>query len=302
VVVNWNGGAENLACLASLLAQGLEQTDVVFVDNGSRDGSLESVRRAYPGLQVISNGSNLGYGAATNQGIALLLEQRVDLVWLVNNDVELPPATLQLLLAAFAASEALGIAAPRIVYKHDPATIWCAGGRLTFRQNLTTLIGHGRPDGAEFRRTFAVDYAVGAAMLVRRQVFERAGLLDAAYFAYHEDVEFCVRAREAGFEVATVGEALALHAAHVSTGGGYNPRRKYMMAVNTVWFLRAHGSLRRWLSFAVYDVLTLPALVVVSAFRGRARAALAKALGTLHGLMGRRVRAELLEPGRGPLW
>ena len=79
------------------------------------------------------------------------------------------------------------------------------------------------------------------------------------------------------------------------SGGGYSPGRKYMMAVNTVWFLRRHGTPARWLSFLVFDVLTLAPPVVVGALDGRLPGVLAKARGTWDGLRGRRVTRERLE-------
>ncbi len=150
------------------------------------------------------------------------------------------------------------------------------------------------PDGAQYQRTLDVDYVAGAAMLVKREVFERVGLLDADYFAYHEDVEFCMKAREAGFGVRMIGDISAFHDAHSSTGGGYNPRRKYMMGVNTVWFLRAHGTPWRWLSFFVFDVLSLPFSWILRSLHGEGAGVCAKARGTLDGLRGRRVTEDSL--------
>lgn len=302
VVVNWNGGEENLHCLRSLVAAGLPPERVAFVDNASEDGSPEAVAVAFPGLVMLQNQRNEGYGHGSNRGIRHALQAGAEAVFLVNNDVELPPDCLDALVARLAADPALGIVGPRVLYRDRPDTVWAAGGRLTFRQNLTTLLGHRRPDGERWRRELRVDYVPGCAMLVRRAVFERVGLLDGDYFAYHEDVDFCLQAAAAGFGILCAGGAAALHAAHASTGGGYNPRRKYMMGVNTIWFLRRHGTPRRWLRFFVYDVLSLPFLWLLEAPRGRGRAVLAKALGTFHGWRGRRVTAEAIRPGASRLW
>lgn len=302
VVVNWNGGARNLCCVRSLLAQGLDESDIAFVDNGSRDGSAQATLDAHPRLHAIRNASNLGYGAGTNQGIAWALARGCEAVYLVNNDLEAPAGTLRRLCEELASDERLGIVGPRVLYRHDPHLVWAAGAQLTWRANLSTLLGHGEADGARWQVTRDVDYVPGCALLARRAVFERIGLLEADYFAYHEDLEFCVLARRAGFGVRVVGEAHALHDAGGSTGGGYNPRRKYMMGVNTVWFLRRHGTPPRWLSFALFDVLPLPLLWLAGLFNGRSRAVLAKALGTWHGLRGRKIDPALLEAGAGPLW
>jgi GT2 family glycosyltransferase len=302
VVANWNGGAENLDCLRSLLAQGLPETSIVFVDNGSSDGSLALVRAQHPGLQVIENASNLGFGEAANQGAARALELGARAVFFVNNDVVAPSGTLARLAAELEARPAAGIVGPRVLYKAEPGRVWCAGGELTWRENLSTLRGHLQPDGPRWRETRAVDYVPGCALLARREVLERVGMFDAQYFAYMEDVDLCLRARRAGFEVWLVGDAAVQHAASQATGGGYNPRRKYMMGVNSIWFLRRHARAGEWLRFVVFDVLSLPLLWIAGIFRGRGKAVAAKALGILDGLRGKRVTAEAIREGAGWLW
>jgi hypothetical protein len=294
VVLNWNGGEQNLACVRSLLDQGLAQGRVVFVDNASTDGSLERVLAAYPALAVLKNAFNTGYGHGTNRGIQHALAEGAERVLLVNNDVTFPPETLAGLEAALAADARPGIAGPRVLFAEPPARIWCAGGVLTFRTNLSTMLGHGEPDGPAFHATREVDYVPGCAMLVARAVFEEIGLLEGDYFAYHEDVEFCWKAKRAGFPVRVIGGLAAYHDAHASTGGGYNPLRKYMMAVNTVHFLRRHGTLARWLSFWVFEVASLPFVWLYRALRGEGAAVVAKARGTWDGLRGRQVTAERL--------
>ena len=292
VVVNWNGGERNLDCLRSLASQGLAPERIVFVDNASSDGSLERVRAAFPALTVLRNDTNLGYGHGTNRGIELALAYGAERVFLVNNDVTFPPGTLAGLERALA--EGAGIVGPRVLFERPPDRIWCAGGVLTFRTNLSTLLGHGEPDGPRFQVTREVDYVPGCAMLVVREVFERIGLLEGDYFAYHEDVEFCWKAKRAGFPVRVIGALAARHDAHASTGGGYNPLRKYMMAVNSVHFLRRHGTLGRWISFWVFEVASLPFVWLYRALRGEGGAVLAKARGTWDGLRGRAVTAERL--------
>ncbi|MBK7644347.1 MAG: glycosyltransferase family 2 protein [Planctomycetes bacterium] len=302
VVANWNGGEENLECLRSLVAQELPEERIVFVDNGSSDGSLALVRARHPRLRVIENASNLGFGEAANQGARLALELGARAVFFVNNDVVAPPGTLAQLAAALEARPTAGIVGPRVLYKSDPSRVWCAGGELTWRENLSTLRGHLEPDGPTWRESRAVDYVPGCALLARRALLERIGMFDAEYFAYMEDVDLCLRARRAGFEVWLVGDAAVEHATSAATGGGYNPRRKYMMGVNSIWFLRRHARAGEWLRFFVFDVLSLPLLWIAGLFRGRGKAVLAKGLGILDGLRGKRVTAEAIRAGAGWLW
>lgn len=302
VVANWNGGEENLRCLESILAQGIPGRDVYFVDNGSEDGSVELVRERLPEVQVLRNPENLGYAAASNRGSKAALDSGADGVLLVNNDAVLPGGVVDALVAALEAEPELGIVGPRIVYLSDPARLWSAGGVLTWRQNLSTLLGHGQPDEPHWSRTRPVDYIPGCVMLVRRKVFERVGFMDAEFFAYMEDIDYCLRARNAGFLVEVVGSACALHDASHTTGGGYNPRRKYMMGVNSVWFLRRHARLHQWIRFFVYDVATLPFLWLFALFQGTSRSVLGKALGIFDGLRGKRVTGSAIQPGASWLW
>jgi GT2 family glycosyltransferase len=297
VVLNWNGGDLNLDCIASILDQGLAQEDVIFVDNASSDGSVAKVQERFPDLTLIQNQANLGFGDGVNQGILYglgLQENAVDAVLLVNNDVVLPRGVLAELQAVLEKNPSVGITGPRVLYRDNPEIVWCAGGKMTYRQNLSNLLGHGEQDGPAWQGLQDVDYVAGCAMLVRRVVFEKAGLFDGDYFAYHEDVDFCLTSRKVGFGVMLAGDSHALHAPHHSTGGTYGPGRKYMMGVNTVWFLRRHGTPLRWLGFLVFDVMTLLPLIVVGAFTGRLAGALAKARGTMDGLLGRRVTEQRL--------
>ena len=302
VVVNWNGGERVAACLASLVAAGVLAEHIVLVDNASTDGSLERATAAHPDVVVLCNDANLGFGEGANQGARYALNHRAPFVMWINDDVTLPADTLPALVAALVAHPKWGMVGPRVVYPGQPVRVWAAGGRLDWTHNLSTLIGHGRLDAPEVQITRDVDYIPGCALLARRECLDDVGLFEESYFAYMEDVELGLRARSKGWGVVVVGEVHAVHDASASTGGGYTAKRKYMQALNSVRFLREHGSAERWMRFTVCDVLTLPVLFGVGLFTGRARAVLAKALGLWHGARGRVVTAACLEPGGTRLW
>lgn len=305
VVVNWNGGADdNLRCLRSLVEQGIEPARIVFVDNASEDGSRDAVHAAVPGLERVDNHANLGFGEAANQGARRALERGADGVLFVNNDLWFPDdePSIERLARALAGDDRLGFVGPRVLFGDGTERVWCAGGRLDHRQNVSTLLGNGAPDAARWRTTFDVDYVAGCALLCRAEALREVGLFEASYFAYMEDVELGLRARRAGWAVRTVGEVRAYHAPSSATGGGYGARRKWMQGLNSVRFLRKHGGAREWARFALFDVATLPAVAAVRALRGEGRAALAKGVGIWDGLRGRRVTAERLRPGGSWLW
>lgn len=307
VVVNWNGGAQaNRGCLESLLSAGLPTARIVFVDNASTDGSREAMASAFPGLQGISNATNEGFGAAANLGARMALEAGAEAVLFLNNDAVLLDGCLQELLSVLAANPRVGTLGPRVLQAsadpNAPERIWAAGGRVSFGPNLSALLGHGQLDGPRWRQTCAVDYVPGCALLVRAEVLDQVGLFDDAYFAYLEDVELGERVGAAGWQQLCIGHAACRHDGSSATGGGYSARRKYLNALGSLRFLRAHGSLARWASFVLCDVLPLPLAFLAGLPRGRATAVLAKGLGLIHGLQGRRASAATLEPGGTPLW
>jgi GT2 family glycosyltransferase len=302
IVVNWNGGEQNLACIRSLFANGLGPGEVFFVDNGSVDGSRERVEREFPGLALIANAENRGFGEASNQGADAALARGARALFFVNNDVVLEAGVLARLSEELEREPRVGIVGPRVLYAHERTRVWCAGGMLTWRQNLSTLLGHGAPDGDIWRATRDVDYVAGCALLARSELIQQIGSFDARYFAYMEDVDLCLRAKAAGALVRIVGAVAAYHASSSATGGGYNPRRKYMMGVNSIWFLRRHASWVQWLRFVAFDVLTLPFLWCAGLFQGRAKSVLAKGWGIVDGLRGKRVTAEAIREGSSWLW
>lgn len=288
VVLNWDGGSINRTCLDALLACRYPNLEVLFVDNGSTDGSPEDVQARYPRLETLLNKENLGFTGGNNQGIRRALEKGADLVLILNNDVTVPPDFLDPLVARL--KERAGLVGPKIL---DPSgRVWCAGGMLSFHHNLSRLRGYGHEDNGRYDRTEAVDYLPACCLLISKEVFETIGLLDEDYFCYLEDVEYCFRAREAGFPVIFCPDSRVYHAYSHSTGGGYSAARKYMNGINSVRFLKQHGTFRSWMAFWLLDVLALPAVVLVRLFQGQAAGALAKGRGILEGLAGQSVTQE----------
>ena len=161
VVVNWNGGQDNLACVASLTAADCGVARVVFVDNASSDGSWQLVAQRFPSVELIHSGSNLGYGGGNNLGIERALALGAEAVLLVNNDVVVPPGTVAELVRTLERDPRAGIVGPRVLFLSRPELVWAAGGMLTWRKNLTTLRGHMQRDGEPWRREVEVDYVAG---------------------------------------------------------------------------------------------------------------------------------------------
>jgi len=255
IVLNWNGLNDTLECLESLSRLDYPVYEVMVVDNGSSDGSVSVIRERFPFVTVIENGENLGYAGGNNVGLRYALARGTDYALLLNNDTEAAPDSLRLLVGAAEADPAVGIAGPTIYYYDQPQVIWSAGGAIDWRRGQTWMVGLDERDVAQFgQEPREVDFVTGCALLVKRAVLERAGLLDERFFAYYEETEWCVRARRAGFKVVHVPRAHIWHKIS-PVARADSPVVHYYMTRNRLLFLRLAGAgIRAWLNtlFAEY--------------------------------------------------
>ncbi len=238
VVLNWNGREDTLACLASLQQVDYARYDVVVVDNGSGDGSVEAIRERWNSVTLICNQQNLGFCGGNNVGLRLALERGADHVLLLNNDTEVAPDFLGPLVQALADDPSVGVAGPSIYYHQRPTVLWSAGGAIDWRSGKTRMMGLDEPDRGQFGAApREVDFVTGCAMLLRRAALERAGLLDERFFAYYEEAEWCVRIRRAGFRIVHVPSSRLWHKIHPDQQLE-SPTVHYYMTRNRLLFLR----------------------------------------------------------------
>lgn len=295
IILNWNGADDTLKCIEALLASRPSPPCIVVVDNGSKDDSRERIRARHPELAFITSEVNLGYAGGNNLGIRWALERGARKIVLLNNDVEVEPDCIERLERAVDEGAQVGVSGPMIMTRGDPDRIWAAGGKLSHRENVSKLRGFGQVMNGRYTHDEQVDYLPGCVLMVRRDVFQKVGLLEESYFCYMEDVDFGQRVTEAGFRNLFVATACAYHKPSSSTGGGYSAARKYMNAVNSVHFLRRHGTPRAWAGFVCFDLLGLPLALVTATIAGRPGAALAKLRGLYDGLRGVHVTPERVE-------
>jgi GT2 family glycosyltransferase len=206
-ILNWNGRAYLEDCLRALYAQDYPPDDVLVVDNGSTDDSIPFLRERFPALAIHETGGNLGYAAGNN---VALRRPAADVVFLLNPDVVLSPGCLAAVVTALAGDPSIGVAGCKLWYPGD-RLLQHAGGYVAHPQAFPGHFGIGERDEGQHDAPRDVDYVIGAAVAVRRELVERIGPLDEGYFLYFEDADFCARARRAGFRVTYLPQATAAH-------------------------------------------------------------------------------------------
>lgn len=295
VVLDWNGGDDTLACVASVCASRWQPLDVLVVDNGSRQPVLAEVARRHPGVRTIANASNLGYAGGNNVGLRAALAAGADWVLVLNNDARLEPGTIDELVAVARRDPRIAAVGARILRLEQPDRLWMAWGEVDYRQSLVQLVGVDQPDDGRFAAEHDADWVSGCAILLSRRALEAIGPFDEEFFAYHEEVDWCATAREHGFRVVWAPRAVVLHRGQASSGGSaFVSRRQYLTARNMVRFVRKHGSARERLRFALWFGAMLPLSWVKRRLRGEQEGVRLKFEGALDALRGRPIpRARL---------
>lgn len=273
IVLCYNGVEDTLACLGSLRKLDYPQGryDVVIVDNASWDNTPTWVRSAFPEAIVIENGANLGFATGNNVGMRYALANGYDYALLLNNDTEVEPAFLRLLVEAAEAEPSVGVVGPTIYYFAAPDTIWSAGGRIDWRHGTSRMDGTGARDMGQYQAIRNVDFVTGCALLVRRAAMERAGLLDERFFMYYEETEWCVRITRAGFAIRHVPQSKLWH--KIPLDARFDKEYlAYYMTRNRLLFLRATGAgPLTWLNALIaQDLRTYLSLCLRPKWRNRA--------------------------------
>ena len=289
-VVHWGSAEDTLACLRSVAASASPARPLVVVDNGTGQLDAAAVERAAPGALVVALPENQGFTGGSNVAIRRALADGADAVVLLNNDAVLEPDALGALWRAATAVPRVGAVGAKVLSAADPGRIWATYGRLTYRAALVDLVGQGERDGPAFATARDVDVVPGCAMLLTRAALETVGLLDERYFAYHEDVDWCVRARSRGFRIRFAPEARVRHRGEgaLAPRGFANPVR-YLSARNTVLFARSHGGFAQRARLAAAVLASLPIEYVRRRRRGEEEAVALLIRGYRDGLLGREV-------------
>jgi GT2 family glycosyltransferase len=234
VVLNWNGGDDTPAAIASL-----GDLPVVCVDNGSTDGSPDAIAARFPQVDLIRTGVNLGFAGGNNVGIRRALAGGADWVLLLNSDATAEPGLVVALEGAARARPDAGLLACTILDR-DGRTVQYAGA--SFRPRLGYS---GRLETTEHVGVRDVGRADGAALAVSRAAVERVGLLDESLFLYVEDVDWSLRMRDAGLAVVLVPDARVRHAGSAASGGSVSTTNLYYDTRNTIAVCERRASLPR---------------------------------------------------------
>lgn len=273
IIVSFNGGKKVVDCLESI-----KDWPLIIVDNNSTDKSVELIKeltssRVNPlinnslmnnksTIKLIENRTNLGFAGGVNVGMKYALKNGAEYVMLLNQDAKVEKGTIENLVEVMKGDGKVGICGPLIF--DNKKKIWSAGGVVDKKRysggHLFKIINGQKP--------YEIDFISGCAMMIKKKILEKIGFFDERFFLYYEDVDFCFRARKAGFK--SVFAPLAIVDHHYHKTADKEKIKEYFMARNHLLFLEKHAPLR----MKIREIVRLPKTIYEHLSRGEVHALL----------------------------
>jgi len=237
VILNYNGFEETRQLLESLLPRIGKNTEVIVVDNGSLNDEASLIEGRFKEIKVVPAGKNLGFAAGNNLGMSI---SKGRYILLLNNDTLVRDDSIDRMAGFMEHHPIAGALSPRLHYDDDAGTLQYAGytplSKITLRNRT---IGMGSKDASLFITPSLTPYTHGAAMMLKREVFEKTGGMDERFFLYYEEFDWCERIRKAGYQIWFFPQASIVHKESRSTGRD-SALRKYYMTRNRLLFASKH--------------------------------------------------------------
>lgn len=230
IIVNYNGGALLEKCIYSLLVQSYPAIEIILVDNGSNDGSVDYVKKEFPSVNIIANKENLGFAKGNNIGIKAA---KGELIATLNNDTEVTSKWIEELVNAINSDEKLGMCASKMLFMKNPELINSTGICIS-RSGACWDRGMFKRDEGQYESIGEVFGPCAGAALYRKSMLDEIGLFDEDFYAYMEDADLAFRGRLAGWKCLYVPKAVVYHA-HGATGGYETDYTIYYGNRNIIW-------------------------------------------------------------------
>ncbi len=290
VVLNWKRPADTIRCLESLAEADLRGASVLVVDNGSGDRSVETIRARFPDQEILSLPENRGYSGGNNAGILAALHKGAKAVLVLNNDTVVAPDFLHPLVWVLNTDAKAAAVSSGVLRSDHPDILESAYLEIYFGHGIIRHYGVNALPGQGFNSRREVEVVVGCSVLLSADALNEVGPLDESYFAYHEEVEWCFRARRAGYRIYWHPYSRVWHTKSTSTAAlarpvrgvrtiesgpqlpaamplTWNPVQTYLGARNAVRFIRRHATLRQKLYFTLSSLYGVPLELLAAVMR-----------------------------------
>lgn len=283
ITINYNGLKDTCELIASL-PKGDEAIEVIVVDNNSTQDEASEIEKRYPQVIVIRSDQNLGFAGGNNLGIQAAHGKYL---YFLNNDTILKTPTFissfQSLIDRLTSSEKIGMVCPKIRFTWGTHPIQYAGytplSPITLRNRS---IGFGEEDHGQYDTPHTTPYAHGAAMMVKREVVEKAGLMPECYFLYYEELDWSEMIRQAGYEI-WYEPACTIYHKESQTTGQSSPLKAFYITRNRLLFVKRNvKGISKYLSYLYLMFIVAPKDCLKHLIQGHYGLSMATMKGIIH--------------------
>ena len=255
IIVNWKQYELTIKCLSSVYKSKFKDFEIVLVDNESNTEKLKNLLKNFKKIKVFQNYTNLGFGAANNQGINYAIQNNFKYVMLLNNDTEVDENFIDPLINKINNDNLIGAVQPLIMNYNNKSSVWSAGGYINkfFGYTFTNKNSNGN---------LKLDWITGCCMLLKTDLIKKVGLIDENFFAYYEDVDWSLRINDLGYSLKLVNTSLVYHygsksSENSSFEGSLSPKVHYLNFKNHLYLLRKHNKKFNLLGLILYQFIKL---------------------------------------------
>jgi GT2 family glycosyltransferase len=253
ITVNFNQSFVTEELLSSISTTNTyPNIEIIVVDNGSKTNDIPEWQIKYPGIKFIRSEINLGFAGGNNLGTQ---QATGEYLFFVNNDTEFTPGLIATLANTLDYFPQIGMISPKIMYFDKPDMIQYAGYTpMNYYTCRNHCIGQFETDNVQYENIIKpTGYIHGAAMMVRREAIEKAGLMAENFFLYYEEFDWCDRIKKAGYEIWVDTQAMIYHKESISVGKA-SGLKEYFMNRNRILFIRRNAPVQARLFFYAYFV------------------------------------------------
>lgn len=252
IVLNYNNPIDTISCLKNIRAINYNNFQIIIVDNHSTDDSVSEIKaELLPEETLVESSINKGYAAGNNLGIKEVQNQKIDYYCILNNDVEVDPNFLDILVTSMNENPNLGVVGPKICDFDNRNLVQATGSIVDMNFGRATELNKNSLINDVASEVIVCDYVGGACMLVRSKSIEQAGLIPEDYFLFYEENEWCANIKQVGYQIACVTEATVYHKGS-HTIKQVNGLSEYFMYRNLVIFVNRNGSFKNRIVFLIY--------------------------------------------------
>lgn len=252
IIVNYNGIKYNKECINSILNSDYNFIDIIIVDNGSTDNSIEDLKKNYKDeIIIFENRENRGFADATNVGMNYALEKQYKYVLWLNNDTIIEKNMISNLVKC-SIDNGKCVVSPKIMYFDHKDIIWSAGGEIDWLKGQTIQYGYKEKDIGQYDYQKKIEFASGCCVLIPIEVIKNIGLMEEKYFLYYEDTDYCAKMINKNITIMYEPNAKMYHKVSATTGGELSKLYVYYMTRSRLYFNNKYNKKNLIASIYIY--------------------------------------------------